>query len=422
MDPSNFNALLVKQAQQAGVDLSAVSGPVAVLLKNVSRSYGTNDEYQKHMQQEVAHRTEQLIASTAKAYSFLDSINRGFIMCDTSGEVVLTNGALKNILTFKLQEARPPIHEPDIGTLDGLFQPDLNLRALIHQCLSDGQVFEQDNVGFGKGILHIFIAPLKDNAGTESGSVNTSGVVMLIEDVTEQKLLDRSKDEFLSIAAHELRTPLTAIRGNASLIQKYYGDKLPDQSMSDMLDDIHESCIRLIGIVNDFLDVSAIEQNKIKMQPENFNLGVLVTEIFRELDELAKTKGLELIKDPGVDNAPEVYADRRRIKQVIINLVGNAVKFTEHGSVTLLTSSDDHSVYVDVSDTGKGMDIENQKLLFRKFQQASDSLLTRDATQGTGLGLYISKHFIELSGGSIGVRSSEPGVGSTFRFSLPLAR
>jgi signal transduction histidine kinase len=110
-----------------------------------------------------------------------------------------------------------------------------------------------------------------------------------------------------------------------------------------------------------------------------------------------------------------------RIKQVIYNLIGNSSKFTEQGSITVSGQADDHFIYVSITDTGRGMAPEAQKLLFRKFQQAGSSLLERDTTKGTGLGLYISKQIIELSGGKIGLAKSEPGVGSTFTFSLPRA-
>ncbi|HET9098221.1 MAG TPA: PAS domain-containing sensor histidine kinase [Candidatus Saccharimonadales bacterium] len=422
MVEAELNRLLIKQLQEAGLAINDLDEPLKSLLEKVSRSYSTFDAYQLHMADEVNHRTQQLIQSTSKAYSFLDSINRGFIMCDTSGEIVLTNNSLRKLLSSITDNEKEANDSLSLGYLASLFHPDLDIKSSIHDCLKDGTVYERDNVVLGRAILHLFIAPLTGGGGLVSKAEDVSGVVILIEDVTEQKLLDRSKDEFLSIAAHELRTPLTAIRGNASLIKKYYGDKIEDPQMAEMLDDIHASCIRLIEIVNDFLDVSAIEQNKIKMQPESFTVGTLISEVCREMDEMAKAKGLELkIVEPQTDT-PQIYADRRRIKQVIINLIGNALKFTDHGFVTISWTHDDQSLYVDVADTGKGMDIENQKLLFRKFQQASDSLLTRDATQGTGLGLYISKNLIELAGGSISLKNSIPGQGSTFRFSLPLSR
>jgi signal transduction histidine kinase len=129
-----------------------------------------------------------------------------------------------------------------------------------------------------------------------------------------------------------------------------------------------------------------------------------------------------LLVDPGITAAPTVTADKQRIKQVIYNLLGNAIKFTDTGHITISTRQDDNFVFISISDTGRGVPAEAQRLLFRKFQQAGSSLLTRDTTNGTGLGLYISKLIVEQSGGRIGLEHSEVGKGSSFIFSLPRSK
>jgi signal transduction histidine kinase len=139
----------------------------------------------------------------------------------------------------------------------------------------------------------------------------------------------------------------------------------------------------------------------------------------RELHTLSDAKNIEMVIDQSIASAPSVTADKQRIKQVIYNLIGNAVKFTESGSITISTRTEEDLVYTVVTDTGRGMSAENQQLLFRKFQQAENSLLTRDSTKGTGLGLFISKLIIEQSGGTIGLQTSELGKGSAFSFCLP---
>jgi signal transduction histidine kinase len=409
----DINELLSRQLGENYVNADELPESFRRLLLKVSETYS-------NFEQSLAQRTQQLIASTSQAYSFLDSINKGFVMCDASGEVVLTNESFRNIFSLKTLEGQEGGNTITIDSMNMKFSPDLEIKNLVSQCLNNRAVIEHDDVNFGKAILHLYLAPLLTSAGSDEKQM--LGIVMLFEDVTEQKLLDRSKDEFLSIASHELRTPLTAIRGNSALIKKYYSGTITDKNLSEMIDDIHASSVRLIGIVNDFLDVASIEQGKIKMQPANFSLAETIGEVVRELDELCKSKGLALVKDPSVDNTPDVYADKIRIKQVIINLVGNAIKFTEQGSITISTWSDDNFVHTVVTDTGKGMEEESQKLLFRKFQQAEGNLLTRDTTKGTGLGLYISKQLIDLSGGEIGLQSSKPNEGSAFAFTLPKAK
>jgi two-component system sensor histidine kinase BarA len=192
--------------------------------------------------------------------------------------------------------------------------------------------------------------------------------------------------------------------------------------MTEMVDDIYSSSVRLIKIVNDFLDVSALEQGKILITPELFSLADVAKDVAHEMQSLCAAKGVELRIDPVMVEAPSVVADKQRTKQVIYNLVGNALKFTEKGSITIRALYDNNFVYTAVTDTGRGMSPENQRLLFRKFQQAASSLLTRDTTQGTGLGLYISKLIVEHSGGQIWLDYSEVGKGSTFAFSLPRPR
>jgi len=169
-----------------------------------------------------------------------------------------------------------------------------------------------------------------------------------------------------------------------------------------MIDDIHESAIRLIDIVNDFLDASSLEQGKMQMNPEPFLPSEIIGGVVHELKAWAETKGVQLKVDESVANMPQVTADKHRIKQVLYNLIGNAVKFTDKGTVRVAATADANKVYTRVIDTGKGMSPENQGLLFRKFQQAGPNMLTRDNTNGTGLGcisqnLSLSKVRAQLS-------------------------
>lgn len=425
MQPSKYHQLLLQQIRETYGDNPDIPEPLQKLLQQVSDSYGKYDIDREQLDATVRFRTEQLITSTSRAYSFLDSLNMGFIMCDVNPEVVLTNISIRRILSLGTpgaDENHPPkmTDEWTLSAIDTLLQPDIQLKDLVVNSLATNQPKECKEVNFGKRVLRLFIAPMVNEVS--KGDMQQIGVVILIEDITEQKVLERSKDEFFFIASHELRTPLTAIRGSASVIKQYYGDKLPNNDVVEMIDDIHESAIRLIEIVSDFLDVSALEQGKIIMTPETLNLGELIGEVEHELKNLCDAKSIALVSDQSIPTTPIVFADKKRIKQVIINLVGNALKFTNTGSITISTRYDDNFVQVVVTDTGTGMSEENQRLLFRKFQQAGSSLLTRDSTRGTGLGLYISKLIVELSGGRIGLESSVIGKGSSFVFSLPRSK
>ena len=422
MQESNYNKLLLEQIQKALGGTVNIPANFQTLLQQINDSYNQFDADRKQFEAKVTQRTNQLIASTSSAYSFLDSLNMGFVMCDVNPEIVLTNLSMKHILATRT--GGDVTHAADtewrLKTVDAILRPAIELKNLVSQSLATNKPIECKEVNFGRRVLRIFIAPMVNEVN--QGNKQQIGVVMLVQDITEQKVLERSKDDFLSIASHELRTPLTAIRGNTALIKKYYGASLVDKDMAEMIDDIHDSSVRLISIVNDFLDVSALEQGKIVMHPETFALSEVVDEVVHELKQLCDDKPVSLVSDPGMSSTPTVIADRQRIKQVIYNLVGNAVKFTDKGSITISMKVDEHFVYTFVTDTGRGMSSESHSLLFRKFQQAGSSLMTRDTTKGTGLGLYISKLIVELSGGKIGLVSSEPGKGSTFSFSLPKAK
>jgi len=422
IDHTRLNSILSKQISDYLRSAENLPIDFQHLIESVNNTYNYYDSALSTAKEQISKRTDQLIASTSQAYSFLDSLNIGFLMTDTSGEIVLVNNVLKAILNQKQTDSHPengpakPIADLSTDKLDNLFAPEFSIKQAIAICLSEGKASEIDEINFGKIILHIYIAPLVSSAGNDRQIL---GAVMLIENVTEQKMLNRSKDEFISIASHELRTPLAAIRGNASLIKQHYPDKLTNEDLMDIVNEIHRSSIRLIDIVNDFLDVAAIEQDKIKMVQSEFVIGEVCSEVEKELKPLCEAKSITLNVDSSLHDRPVILADRQRIKQVLINLVGNALKFTDSGSITIASHQDEQFIYISVSDSGRGMSSENQKLLFRKFQQASDNLLDRDGEKGTGLGLYISKKIIELSGGHINLISSEEDVGSTFEFSLP---
>lgn len=290
-----------------------------------------------------------------------------------------------------------------------------DLLKLVRYCIATGKSFEVSALNYGTKILRVYGAPVMLRTD------RILGTVIMIEDVTEQKLVERSKDEFFSIASHELRTPLTAIRGNTALIKDYFSEQLKDPNLKEMIEDIHQSSVRLIGIVNDFLDVSRLEQGKMKFNFEVFQFEDVVEDIIYDLGAVGKEKHLQLAFKNTKNSLPPIYADKNRVKQIVYNMVGNAMKFTTAGGITLWAEPVNGMLKVYIQDTGLGISPEGQRLLFRKFQQTGASILTRDSSHGTGLGLYISKLLVEKMNGAIWLAASEVNKGSTFCFTLPLA-
>jgi signal transduction histidine kinase len=227
--------------------------------------------------------------------------------------------------------------------------------------------------------------------------------------------LDRLKSIFLASMSHELRTPLNAIIGFTSLIlQGMVGEINEEQKKQLAL--VESSAYHLLSLINDVLDIAKIEADKVELSLEEFALDDLMREAVGILTPIAELKKIELLGD-----APEgvtMFSDKRRLKQVLINLIGNAVKFTEKGSVKVKAKVlGKDKLAVSVIDTGIGLKQEDIDKLFTPFQQAGDSLIKKQ--QGTGLGLYLCRKLVNLLGGEISVKS-EFGKGSEFAFTLPL--
>ncbi len=354
--------------------------------------------------------TDDILDSRARLIASILGLSQGFIMVDTQGGILTMNNAARRLLQLDpSQKTNPTTLKTAMAGLEGF-----DIEAQLKICLNQRKSLNFKDVVFKGSFFYIYLSPI-------SIDDDVTGAVVQIADITEEKILQRSRDEFFSIASHELRTPLTAIRGNSALIQQYYEKVLKNPDLHEMVGDIHDSSQRLIGIVNDFLDVSRLEQGKMMFKPQNFNIQEVLSKVASEAAAIAKDKGDAIILPSAKQTDVLVYADKDRVKQVVYNLIGNAMKFTEHGSITIGLSVSGGLLKTTVTDTGPGISDQNQKLLFHKFQQAGSSLYTRDTSGGTGLGLYISRLLLEKMGGTIALEHSELGKGTTFSFTLPLA-
>lgn len=375
---------------------------------------------------QIKEQTSQLKQEHSRLKASINSLGVGFFLIDPNLQLVVINPKAKRLLFFADEKDSTKVSDVDVIRFQ-CQMVDIG-RAMVGVCdihsfivhsMREGKPFEAKTVSFKNRFLHIFVSPVVTIG--ENMVLQMIGAVVLLEDITEAKNLERSKDEFFSIASHELRTPLTAIRGNASMIKDIYGDKLPDKDVKEMVDDIHDSSIRLIQIVNDFLNVSRLEMGKIQFKKESFDILELTKVVVKESIPLAEQKSLPLQLIDFQNSPLWVTGDKDRAHEVLINLVSNAIKYTEKGEVKVEFQLKDEYVYILVSDSGRGIPLASQSLLFRKFQQASNNLLTRDTSKSTGLGLYIAKLLIEGMGGRIGLLSSEENKGSTFFMALPVA-
>jgi GAF domain-containing protein/sensor histidine kinase YesM len=225
----------------------------------------------------------------------------------------------------------------------------------------------------------------------------------------------KHKSQFLANMSHELRTPMNAILGYTELIlDNIYGE--PTEKMRGVLTRVQSNGKHLLGLINDVLDLSKIEAGQLTLSLADYSVKDIVHSVFSSVESLARNKKLELkIELP--QKLPAAHGDERRLTQVLLNLVGNSIKFTDKGEVAIKAEAANGSFTISVRDTGPGIAEADQRKIFEEFQQADSS--TTKEKGGTGLGLAISKRIVEMHGGRLWVESSL-GHGSTFSFSIPL--
>jgi signal transduction histidine kinase len=232
----------------------------------------------------------------------------------------------------------------------------------------------------------------------------------------ELEVASKHKSQFLANMSHELRTPLNAILGYTELIlDSIYGD-MPDKARA-VLERVQANGRHLLGLINDVLDLSKIEAGQLTLSLNDYSLGDVVNGVVAAVEPLAAEKKLAFRAEVA-ENLPAGRGDERRLSQVLLNLVGNAIKFTDRGEVKIDASAANGTFTVAVRDTGPGIAPADQAKIFEEFQQADNSSTRQKG--GTGLGLAIAKRIIEMHGGRIWVEST-PGQGSTFSFTLPVA-
>ncbi len=230
----------------------------------------------------------------------------------------------------------------------------------------------------------------------------------------ELETASKHKSQFLANMSHELRTPLNAILGYTELIlDNIYGEI--SEKVRDVLSRLEKSGRNLLALINDVLDLSKIEAGQLTLSLSVYSMQDIVQSVFTEVESLAAEKRLSL-KVTAAQDLPLGHGDERRLNQVLLNLVGNAIKFTEVGEVNIEAKAFNTAFLVAVSDTGPGIPLSDQAKVFEEFHQV-DTTSTRKKG-GTGLGLSISKRIVEMHGGRIWVESS-PGKGSTFSFTIP---
>jgi signal transduction histidine kinase len=330
-------------------------------------------------------------------------------------------------MTTQVMEQRQPVQIPEI-TAEGAYESPI--RGLLieagHRALLGVPLLSEDQV---IGVLAVTrktpgafepeTVRLLSSFATQSAlAIQNARLFREIEDKSRQlEAASQHKSEFLANMSHELRTPLNAIIGFSEVLtERMFGEL--NEKQEEYLKDIHASGQHLLSLINDILDLSKIEAGRMELELADFDLPQAIDNALTLIRERAGRRGIALHQSVE-EHLGEIRGDERKVKQVLLNLLSNALKFTpEGGRVELLARVVDGMAEISVTDTGVGIAAEDQEAVFEEFRQVG----TADKkVEGTGLGLALSRRFVELHGGRIWVKS-QVGQGSTFTFTLPVGR
>jgi two-component system phosphate regulon sensor histidine kinase PhoR len=333
-----------------------------------------------------------------KLQTVLVNIADGVMMVDVEGKIVLANQAAERIFNF---QERDVINRPLIEVVH-----DHEADEILKLCLRTSQTqTAQFESAISKRFLRVIAIPLIEDSLT--------GALLLFQDLTDLRSLQTMRRELIGNISHELRTPIAGIK---AMIETLKEGAIDDkQAATDFLSRIDGEVDHMTQVVTELTELSRIETGRAELRMTPLNLNLLVEEVAAQLKPLAQRQQVIIATDLATD-LPTVRVDNNRIRQALVNLVHNAIKFNHPGGrVTVSTNVDRESVIVNVSDTGIGISKEDLPHVFERFYKADKAR----SQGGSGLGLAIAKHAVQAHGGSIWGRSDE-GKGSTFSFSLPL--
>jgi two-component system, OmpR family, phosphate regulon sensor histidine kinase PhoR len=354
------------------------------------------------MADELEERLILVERERSQLRTVLEGMVEGVVLTDPTGRILVANDAFRRIFDAQLPvEGRRPLETARVPALQEVIESALEADEPLTREIALGGAQEK--------VIQASLAAIRERGATV-------GAVAVFHDVTELKRLEKVRQEFVANVSHELRTPLTAIKGYAETLRD--GGLRDPETAAEFVRVIHRHAERLRALIEDLLDLAAVEQGEARLKPAVVRARDVVAQAEGLVRPAAEARGQTLAIDLPAD-LPDILADRDRLAQILINLLDNAVKFTrEGGRVTLSAKAAEGSVVLAVSDNGVGIPPADLPRIFERFYRVGRSRDRREG--GTGLGLAIAKHLTQAMGGTIEVESVQ-GSGTTFRVSLPAA-
>ncbi|MFH1822244.1 MAG: ATP-binding protein [Patescibacteria group bacterium] len=386
----------------------------------------------------VSRLQEVIAAEQQKLNAMVSSMTEGVVMTDTDYRLVVVNPAAKRAVGIEENE------EADIFKFIDNLEGKFDIRGKLEESVKLNKVLIADEIFINNSFFKIFVSPVKGLINLDEEGI--LGGVVIFQDITHEKEVEKMRDDFTSMMVHELRSPLSGIKKMAEFIGK--DNNLPEpKKLNEYLNLIYQNSSDMLGLVNDLLDVARLESGKFELYKEVADVSSIINDRIMFYKPLAEEAKISLSIKLAKNIPKKINIDKEKIIQVLNNLISNALKFTPKGgnidiqaivktrSINLeeeakksglewrikkdykkLNKISD-ALIIAITDNGEGISNENMKLLFNKFVQFKSS--AEKKRKGTGLGLVIAEGIIKAHNGIIGVESEE-GAGSTFYFTLPL--
>jgi two-component system, OmpR family, phosphate regulon sensor histidine kinase PhoR len=385
---SNSVVRPIKNLTLAAKKVASGDFSVRVFLKTKDELGGLADSFNR-MNEEMERMFSELGQQKEELNSIIHSLQEGLLVLDKQGRIIRSNESFRRIIGSQAVE----------GKLYWQIMRNPQLAELLKKAGTEKRKFIEE-LTLGDRVFMCSVTPL------EGGE----GIVSVFYDITETKNIEKIKKDFVINVSHELRTPLTAIKGYAETLRKEV-DTAPGKKYVEI---IERNTDRLINIVNDLLLLSSLEEKAV-LELEDIDLGGLLENVIRIFDQRLKDKQLSLVIDVK-ENLPTIKADFFKLEQMLVNLLDNAVKYTDRGEITVSMDVQDKRVRIQVRDTGIGIPKDDIPRIFERFYVIDKSRSRKSG--GTGLGLSIVKHIVLLHHGTIGIESAL-GEGTSVTVILP---